>query len=51
MGDEDFTDAILWIVDLKEPRDPRLLSKWWIPGMKKKARSDKRSKSKGNRAF
>ena len=45
--DEDFTDAILQVVDLKDPRNPQLVSKWWIPGMKKKGEEEEAKKLKG----
>ncbi len=31
-GEEGYLDKLLWIVDIKEPTKPRLISKWWLPG-------------------
>jgi len=31
-GDDGYLDKILWIVDIKDPVKPRLVSKWWLPG-------------------
>lgn len=38
--DNGFLDYIEWVVDLKDPRDPVLLSKLWYPGQKEGEKRD-----------
>lgn len=31
-GEDGYLDKILWIVDIKDPAKPKLVSRWWLPG-------------------